>query len=97
MGRVLIEAMACAKPRIGAAVGGIPGVISHGDDGLLVSPENVSELADALRLLMSDPGLRRRLGQNGLRRVQSEFSAPAYFGRLREFYEAVLRGHGDTR
>jgi glycosyltransferase involved in cell wall biosynthesis len=96
MGRVLIEAMACAKPRIGTTVGGIPGVIAHGHDGLLVAPGSIADLVSALRSLMSDPHMRHRLGQNGLRRVHSDFSATAYFARLREFYHAVLEGRGGT-
>lgn len=94
MGRVLIEAAACAKPRIGSAVGGVPGVITHEVDGLLVAPGNVTELAQALRRLMSDRALRQRLGDNALRRVREEFSARAYFTRMREFYGAVIAAYG---
>jgi glycosyltransferase involved in cell wall biosynthesis len=43
-------------------VGGIPELIEHGIDGLLFSPGNVSELAEALSRFMSDEGERGRLG-----------------------------------
>ncbi|MCA0911874.1 glycosyltransferase family 4 protein [Marinobacter nauticus] len=90
MGRVLIEAMACAKPRIGSAVGGIPTVIDDGRDGLLFHSEDVSGLADKLRLLMAKPDERQRLGQAAAERYRREFTRDKYFSQLSEFYRLVI-------
>ena len=65
MGRVLVEAMAAEKPRIGSRVDGIPTVINDGVDGYLVEPGNVADLAEKLDRLMGDPGLRRSMGLAG--------------------------------
>jgi glycosyltransferase involved in cell wall biosynthesis len=97
MGRVLLEAMACAKPRIGSAVGGIPTVIQDGVDGLLFRSEDAGELAERLATLMRDPALRRRLGQNAAARARNEFTAAAYFARIDELYSAVLSGRRTER
>lgn len=89
MGRVLLEAMACAKPRIATNVGGIPTVIEDGHDGILVEPGDVEGLARALDLLMSDPDLRRRLGEAAHDRMP-EFSMEQYAKRLWGFWSRVL-------
>ena len=90
MGRVLLEAAACAKPRIGARVGGIPTVIRDEVDGLLFASEDVGDLARQLARLMADPALRRALGEAGARRQGEEFSADAYADSVHEFYSAVI-------
>jgi len=91
MGRVLLEAMACGKPRIGANVGGIPTVIEDGVDGLLFRSGDIDQLAQRLSELMADPGLRRRLGKQGATRARDEFTPQSYFELIREFYGAVLQ------
>ncbi|MES2177444.1 MAG: glycosyltransferase family 4 protein [Gemmatimonadota bacterium] len=90
MGRVLIEAMACGKARIGSNVGGIPTVIDHAVDGLLVRPGDVEDLAGALRCLMHDEALRLRLGRNGELRARERLSPAVYFDRVRDLYDTVL-------
>jgi glycosyltransferase involved in cell wall biosynthesis len=90
MGRVLVEAMAAEKPRIGSNVDGIPMVISDGADGFLVEPGDVNDLAEKLDRLMGDPALRRRMGQAGKVRVSREFTQEIYFENLLKFYKEVL-------
>jgi glycosyltransferase involved in cell wall biosynthesis len=65
LGLSLQEALSLGRPCIGSRVGGIPELIEHGIDGLLFSPGNVSELAEALSRFMSDEEERGRLGQAG--------------------------------
>jgi glycosyltransferase involved in cell wall biosynthesis len=65
LGLSLQEALSLGRPCIGSRVGGIPELIEHGIDGLLFSPGNVSELAEALSILMSDEWVRGRLGTAG--------------------------------
>lgn len=90
MGRVLVEAMAAGKPRVGSDVDGIPTVIEHGVDGLLFESENVEELAEKLDALISDPELRRLLGSAGAARAGKEFGKEAYLRTLDAFYREVL-------
>lgn len=58
---VLIEAMANSLPVVATAVGGIPEIVEHEKNGLLVPPGEPRELADAIRRLAVSPELRARL------------------------------------
>lgn len=96
MGRVLVEAMACGKARIGSDVGGIPTVIEHGEDGLLFPAGDVQGLADALETLMKDGDLRRRLGAAGLARVKVQFAVSTLTGAEADLYRSVVDPRGRT-
>lgn len=73
-GMVLIEAMANARPVIGARIGGIPEVIEDGYNGILVKPENVSSLIDAIKMFMDNPSKAKEMGMNGRGKVEKDFS-----------------------
>jgi glycosyltransferase involved in cell wall biosynthesis len=60
---VLMEAMAMEIPCVATRITGIPELIRDGVNGLLVTPSNPGELAEAISRLMDDRDLRRRLGQ----------------------------------
>jgi colanic acid/amylovoran biosynthesis glycosyltransferase len=70
---VLMEAMAMEIPCVSTWITGIPELIRNGIDGLLVAPADVEAFADALRQLIRDPDLRRRIGQAGRARVLDKF------------------------
>lgn len=67
----LLEAMAAGKPAVAASVGGVPEIVTHGGDGLLVPPGDVKALADAMASLCADAGLRERLGARARRRARA--------------------------
>lgn len=92
MGRVFIEAMAAAKPCVGTWVGGIPNVIKDGVSGLLVEPENAEDLADKLRTLLADAGLRARMGEAGRQRVEKVLSGAKYVECYRRMLDVELPG-----
>jgi len=64
-GRVILEAMALGRPVIATNAGGAAEVVEHGRDGLLVEPGDVSGMARALHLLLTDAPLRERMGRAG--------------------------------
>lgn len=84
-GLVLLEAMAFGKAVIAANAGGIPDVVRHEREGLLVVP-SVEALSAGLRRLLSDPVLRTELGMRGQERVQTEFS----FSRFQENLSSAI-------
>jgi len=84
--RVLLESMAAGKPRIGSDVGGIPRVISHGEDGFIFMSEDIDDLAEKLRLLMADKKMRERFGLASSVRYREEFSNQQYFRKLTNLY-----------
>lgn len=71
-GRVLIEAMACGVPVVGAASGEIPHVI--GDAGLIFPEADVAALTAHLRALHADPARRAALGAAGRARVLAHYT-----------------------
>ncbi|XHR26838.1 MAG: glycosyltransferase family 4 protein [Chthoniobacteraceae bacterium] len=64
-GIVSLEAMAAAKAVVATRVGGVPEMIAHEQNGLLVEPENAGALANAMVRLIADRDLRKRLGAAG--------------------------------
>jgi glycosyltransferase involved in cell wall biosynthesis len=91
MGRILLEAAAAGKCRVGASVNGIPTVISNDVDGVLVPKDDVKALARALEALMENPGLRRRLGAAAKARASREFTYDEYLDHYSEFFDALFR------
>lgn len=64
--KVLFEAMARALPVVATRVGGVPGVVRHGENGLLVPPGDAIALATAVRSLLEDGSLRHTLSRGAL-------------------------------
>ena len=65
--------MACAVPCVGTRNEAVPGIVSHGETGLLVPPGNPVALAAALEQLLSRPALAREMGARGRARVAALF------------------------
>lgn len=86
MPMALLEAMSWGLPVIATSVGGVPEVITHEANGLLVAPGDVAALADAISRLMGDSALRERLGSAARETIATRFSLDTAFGRLLEIY-----------
>ena len=89
-GSVLLEAMACNKPLIGARVGGIPTIIEDDVTGLLFAAGDSASLATALRRMMGSADLRTRFAANGAQRLAERFSSAVYFRQIHAFYREVI-------
>lgn len=89
-GQVLVEAMAFQVPVVGSEVGGIPEIIEHGQNGLLVRPGDEPGLTAALKRLAGDPDLRKRLAEAGRRKVEVEFREDTMLDRLESFLTSIL-------
>ena len=90
-GIVFLDAWANGIPVIGANAGGIPGVVSDGVDGLLVPFGDVAALAGALRLLLNDPALRRRMGEAGREKVLAHYTWETIVASVADVYDGLLR------
>jgi glycosyltransferase involved in cell wall biosynthesis len=92
MGRVVIEAFCRERPVVGTRVGGIPDLVEHGRNGLLVAPDSTEELAEALVQLLGDPGRAAALGAEARRSVAPWLQTPEeYAARVRAVVEAAAR------
>jgi glycosyltransferase involved in cell wall biosynthesis len=72
--KALLEAAACGRPLVTTDVPGCRELVADGDNGLLVPARQAAPLADGLRRLAGDAGLRRRLGERARARAVEEFS-----------------------
>jgi glycosyltransferase involved in cell wall biosynthesis len=91
MPMALLEAMAVGVAVVASRVGDIPSVIVNETTGLLVPPGDPGELERALRVLLSDPERRRRMGENARNLVRESFSASRMTQQYLRLYDQVLR------
>jgi len=89
-GFVLVEALSVGVPVVASATGGVPEVVEHGRNGLLVPPGQPLPLAEAVLALLADPERRRALGEAGR---AGTFTAEAMVRGYEEVYHR-LRGVG---
>lgn len=84
---VLMESMAIGTPVVAARMGSIPDVVVDEESGLLVSPDDPAELADAIRRLIEEAGLAEKLAAGARQRVEEHFDS----SRAHETLRAELR------
>jgi glycosyltransferase involved in cell wall biosynthesis/phosphoheptose isomerase len=95
-GIVPLEAMACGRPVVGSAVGGLLDSIDDGTTGLLVPPRDVDATAAAIRRLAEDPALAERMGRAGRARVQELFSWERVADLTEESYREALCAYAEA-
>ncbi|MDD5259392.1 MAG: glycosyltransferase family 4 protein [bacterium] len=89
-GRILLEAMIMAKPIVAARVGGIPEIIHHDREALLVPPADTEALSGALEKLIKDETKRRQLGDSGQEYVRENFNQAVYFHNIAKVFHSGL-------
>jgi L-malate glycosyltransferase len=92
----LLEAMACGCCVIGSRVGGIPELITHGENGLTFDSGNIEQLTDALRLVVSDSELRQTFKERALATARERFSMKINLQRTEALYHQLLQEHKVT-
>ncbi|MBK9206863.1 MAG: glycosyltransferase family 4 protein [Anaerolineales bacterium] len=89
-GLIFQEAMQYGKPVVGCLTGGIPEVVEHGVEGLLVPPDQPEALGAALARLMQDDELRLRMGNAARARIHERDNYQTMAARLEEVYRRVI-------
>jgi glycosyltransferase involved in cell wall biosynthesis len=89
-GMVNVEAQACGLPVVASTVGGIPDVVQHEANGLLVPPGDPQALADALLRLIFDRPLRMRLGETA-RQTSAQMDWQVLAAKLDAIYDLAFR------
>jgi glycogen(starch) synthase len=84
---VALEAALMARPIVATRVGGLPEVVLHQENGLLVEPEDHNALAEAMAMLLDQPETARSMGEAARCRVQTVFS----WDRHVNAYDALYR------
>jgi glycosyltransferase involved in cell wall biosynthesis len=89
-GRVLIEAMALARPVIAPREGGPLVIVVDGETGLLVPPRDAAAMADALEALVADPTRRAAMGRAGRARAHAVFDIRRHVEAMEALFDEVL-------
>jgi glycosyltransferase involved in cell wall biosynthesis len=90
LGICLLEAQAAGLAIVASRAGGIPEAVADAVSGLLVPPQNPSELAGAVTQLLCDPDKRSRLGAGGRMQVAQNFSVQSMVSGNLKVYEEML-------
>jgi colanic acid/amylovoran biosynthesis glycosyltransferase len=83
---VLIEAMASNLPVIATGIAGIPEIVQHNENGILVQEKDAAQLANAIRVLACDQGLLKQYGSMSRRIASEKFSLPNTVGELKSLF-----------
>ena len=94
MPNIVLEAMRYKKPVVATAAPGTTEVVIDGVTGLLVPIKSFQELAKAIRKVIDEPDLARKLGEAGRARVEAEFGVERMIERFAELYETIARSKG---
>jgi glycosyltransferase involved in cell wall biosynthesis len=88
----ILEAMACAVPIVAPRVGGIPEIVTHGEEGFLVGNRSPKEFAKWCLKLVYAKSLRREMGERGLRKVMFSFSSEQMVRSYHRLYKSLHDG-----
>lgn len=93
----LLEAMCVGLPVVSTAYAGVEELVTHGHDGLIAPLGDAERWAEHVTQLLVDAALRRKMGENGRRTIESRFSMEAMGRNLLGVYESALHAARATR
>jgi N-acetyl-alpha-D-glucosaminyl L-malate synthase BshA len=91
-GLAALEAMACGVPVVGTRAGGLPEVVTHGENGFLLPVADVDGMAEAVLSLTDDAERWRAFSESARRRAIDAFPEDQVVARYRALYEVIARG-----
>jgi len=86
----LMESMAMETPPISTDVSGIPELIDHQQNGMVVEPKNIDELAEAVSTILSDPEKQRQFGEAGREKVKQDFNVEHEAAKLESVFTRAV-------
>jgi glycosyltransferase involved in cell wall biosynthesis len=89
-GIALIEAMACGKPVVASSIPGPGEIVEDGVTGYLVPPKDASGLAKAISLIIQNEDMAKRMGKEGRRRVEDNYTWERVTSRYDRLYNELL-------
>ena len=89
LGMSVLEAMGCGLPVITTAIGETVRLLGK-DEGILVEPENVGAVVDAMRTLVEDTELRRRMGRHCRKKIEEKYSWNTQIVQIEQVYKRAI-------
>ena len=89
-GRIIVEGMAAGLPVVGPSAGGVGEIVVHESTGLLAEPNDAAGIARHIERLARDSILRKKFGQAGRKRAETDYSIAACVKGLINVYERAL-------
>lgn len=87
----LLEAASTGRTLVTVDAPGCREIVRHNENGFLIPPHGVNELTQHLRILITNPELRKKFGENSTRIVQEEFSAEIVQKQIIKVYESLMK------
>jgi len=87
---VVMEAMFCSKPVVGAKAGGVPEEIINDTTGLLYQPGDYKKMAEAIIYLLQNPDEAKKMGRAGKDRVDRLFNKQNLCSKMESIYEELV-------
>lgn len=85
----LLETMAMSKPIVATEIGGFPELVNHGKSGILIEPNNLTELIDAISYLLENGEEARRMGIEASKLIKEKFRIDSTVSALEKVYEEM--------
>jgi glycosyltransferase involved in cell wall biosynthesis len=90
---VILQALAAGLPIVATHVGGIPDVLLHGENGLLIPPRDAKKIAEALLALLADRSLCERMRAHNLRLAREKYDVDVVADLLRGVYMEAAQSY----
>ncbi len=87
---VIVEAQSQQLPVISTNISGIPELITDGENGILIEPDDIQALSDAIAQLITHPSIRQAMGKAGDKKVRTQFSHTQTIGELVSLLNTTL-------
>ena len=95
LGVSILEASAMKLPVVATNIRGCRGSVDRGKTGILVSPKNSAEVAEAVLYLLSNPEIAKAMGEAGRKKIEREFDENVVFERVQKEYARLLELKGN--
>ncbi|MEL6105520.1 MAG: glycosyltransferase family 4 protein [Planctomycetota bacterium] len=89
---VVLEAMTMRVPVVCTRIAGMPDLVQDGENGLMVEPGNVNELASSIGRVLTDTELSARLAVSGRQTIESRFDFSQRMAKIASIYDRLIRG-----
>ncbi len=89
-GLVVLEAMASSKPVIVSNIPGVMELVTEGREGLHAEPMNPEDIAEKTNTLLSDDALMKKMGENGRKKIEQEFTWDKVVKQVEDVYKELI-------